>query len=77
MTNNISEVPIFTKSITLDSFLKWAGIAETGGHAKQLIQDGQVTVNNAIEFRRSRKLSASDIICVDKMCFRIQMQEHE
>ena len=40
------EVFINTEFIRLDSFLKFKGIAETGGQAKQFIHDGIVKVNH-------------------------------
>ncbi len=50
--------------IRLDQFLKFTGLAETGGHAKLLIQAGEVAVNGAVETRRRRKLFASDVVAV-------------
>ncbi len=50
--------------IRLDQFLKLSGIAQTGGHAKLLIQDGDVQVNGEVEYRRRRKLVAGDTILV-------------
>lgn len=47
---------IRTDFITLDAFLKWAGVAESGGHAKALVASGQVSVDGAAETRRGRKL---------------------
>ena len=38
-------VNITTEFIRLDAFLKFKGIAETGGQAKTFIQDGIVKVN--------------------------------
>jgi len=46
--------------IKLDQFLKWAGVAPTGGQAKLLIQDGAVRVNGAVETRRGRRLHRGD-----------------
>jgi ribosome-associated protein len=46
--------------IKLDSFMKWQNLAETGGQAKLLIQDGEVKVNGKIETRRGRKLVNGD-----------------
>jgi ribosome-associated protein len=46
--------------IKLDQFLKWSGAADTGGHAKQVVQDGQVQVNGETETRRGRKLRKGD-----------------
>ncbi len=42
------------ETIKLDQFLKLAGLVETGGEAKHLIQSGQVMVNRAVETRRGR-----------------------
>ena len=41
----IRHVKIKTLFIRLDQLLKYTGIAETGGHAKELIADGEVFVN--------------------------------
>lgn len=51
-------------SIKLDQFLKWAGIVQTGGEAKMLIQSGEVRVNGAVETRRGRKLLSGDRVLV-------------
>jgi ribosome-associated protein len=47
-------------TIKLDQFLKFQGLAQTGGQAKLLIQSGEVRVNGAIETRRGRKLVKGD-----------------
>ena len=46
----------------LGSFLKLAGAATTGGHAKLLVQEGAVTVNGAVETRRGRELRDGDVV---------------
>ena len=51
--------------IRLDQYLKISDIAQTGGHAKLMIQNGEVAVNNEIELRRGRKLYAGDQVEVD------------
>ena len=51
-----------TLPIRLDHFLKFRGFAQTGGHAKILIQDGEVTVNGELETRRRRKLNSGDVV---------------
>ena len=58
------EKEIKTEFIKLDSFLKYADIAGTGGEAKVLIQDGLVSVNGSIERQRGKKLRSGDIISV-------------
>ena len=52
-------------AIRLDQFLKWHGVAGTGGQAKLLIQSGRVAVNGEAETRRRRKLLPGDVIVVD------------
>ena len=47
---------------TLSAALKLAGLAETGGHAKRLIQAGEVKVNGRVETRRKHRLQEGDEI---------------
>jgi ribosome-associated protein len=60
----IREVPITDESIRLGQFLKLAGLAEHGGHAKMLIEAEDVTVNGRVELRRGRQLETGDVIAV-------------
>ncbi len=50
--------------IELIKLLKIKRIAQTGGHAKIMIENGEVVVNNEIEFRKRKKLRKGDIILV-------------
>lgn len=52
------------KHIKLGDFLKLKGMAESGGHAKIMIQSGAVRVNGITETRRGRKLRVKDMIMV-------------
>lgn len=54
-----------SETIRLDQFLKLAGVVGTGGQAKLLIQDGQVSVNGEVEIRRRRQLRPGDIVEFD------------
>lgn len=66
-----SVVEIQTPFIKLDSFLKFAGVAQTGGHAKELISDGLVTVNGEVCTARGKKLySGYKVECL-KECFEV------
>ncbi|MGB9682724.1 MAG: RNA-binding S4 domain-containing protein [bacterium] len=58
----MKEVEIYTESITLSQFLKWIGIAQTGGGAKLLIQQGLVTVNGKVQTKRGKILRENDIV---------------
>ncbi|QDT91387.1 RNA-binding S4 domain-containing protein [Gimesia algae] len=48
--------------IRLDQFLKIQAAVGTGGHAKVVIQGGEVTVNGVVETRRRKQLSPGDIV---------------
>ena len=55
----------------LDQFLKYQGLTESGGEAKQRIQRGDVRVNGSIELRRGRQLAAGDLVEIDGHCLRV------
>ena len=57
-------IPITTEYIKLESFLKLSGVAETGGMAKGMIQDGEVKVNEEECTQRGRKLRPGDRVTV-------------
>ena len=59
------EVSIATPFIKLDSFLKFAGAAETGGQAKELVQEGKVLVNGEPCTMRGKKLRPGDRAVID------------
>ncbi|MBP2330315.1 ribosome-associated protein [Kibdelosporangium banguiense] len=58
------DVSIRDDSIRLGQFLKLAGLAEDGSHAKELIETGDVAVNGEREYRRGRQLRLGDVVAV-------------
>ncbi|WP_319419042.1 RNA-binding S4 domain-containing protein [Pleurocapsa sp. FMAR1] len=60
--------------IKLDQFLKWQGVAQTGGEAKIIIKQGQVEVNGEEEIRRGRKLVTGDRVTVAGITHRVELQ---
>jgi ribosome-associated protein len=56
------EVGITRQPVELYKILKFEGLVTTGGEAKLLIADGQVTVNGEIETRRRKKIVDGDVI---------------
>jgi ribosome-associated protein len=64
MTNPdlIDDVPIGGESIRLGQFLKFAGLFDTGGDVKGVINDGLVSVNGEVDRRRGRQLQLGDIV---------------
>lgn len=50
--------------IRLGQFLKYAGIAESGAHARDLIAAGDVEVDGQIETQRGRQLHGGEVVSV-------------
>lgn len=65
------DVPITTDTIRLGQALKLAGIADSGGEARALVESGAVTVNGEAERRRGRQLQRGDVIAVEGESVRI------
>lgn len=57
-------VNIKTAFIKLDQLLKFSGVAQTGGHAKELITEGKVNLNGEICTMRGKKIKSGDHIKV-------------
>jgi ribosome-associated protein len=55
-------VKITIQPVELYKILKFEGLTATGGEAKLVIGDGQVTVNGEIETRRRKKIVDGDTI---------------
>lgn len=53
---------IRSEPVELVKLLKFEGLVGSGGEAKIVITDGQVTVNGEVETRKRRKIVAGDVI---------------
>jgi ribosome-associated protein len=51
--------------IQLNQLLKLLGLVDTGGEANQRIVDGEVKVNNTVEYQKRKKLRLGDVIFFD------------
>lgn len=60
----MKNIKIETDYIKLDQFLKYVGIAETGGEGKIIIKKGKVKVNGEVTTKRGKKIKKGDIIKV-------------
>ena len=58
-------------TIRLGQLLKLAGLAESGGEARTLVQDGEVRVNGETELRRGRQLHRGDLVEVARERVRV------
>ena len=54
------EISITTEYIKLQDLLKFAGLVETGGEAKERVQAGEVLVNGEPCLQRGKKLRPGD-----------------
>ncbi len=60
------QVQIHTEFIKLQDLLKFAGAVETGGDAKQIIQEGRVQVNGELCTMRGKKMRPGDVAVIDQ-----------
>ena len=58
----INKISIKEDFIRLDSAMKLGDLVVTGGHAKIVIQEGEVKVNGEVCTMRGKKLHKGDII---------------
>lgn len=66
------EISITTEYIKLDQFLKLVGIAESGGHAKEIVAEGVVYVNGYVTTMRGKKIYPGDKVELDEYMFTIK-----
>lgn len=58
----IVKIPIEEDYIRLDSLLKFAGAADTGGQAKLAVINGEVKLNGETCLQRGRKIRKGDVV---------------
>ena len=63
---------ISTDFIKLDSFLKMCDAVQTGGHAKMVIQDGEVKVNGEVWTQRGKKLRKGDFAEFERTVYTVE-----
>ncbi|WP_255491828.1 MULTISPECIES: RNA-binding S4 domain-containing protein [unclassified Actinotalea] len=61
---DVQDVPVDEAGIRLGQFLKLAGIAESGAHARALLEEGEVRVDGELEQRRGRQLATGAVVVV-------------
>lgn len=66
------DIKITTEFIKLDSLLKFAGAAETGGEAKEAVQNGEVLYNGEICTMRGKKVRPGDTVEFDGCIINVQ-----
>ena len=51
--------------IELCQFIKFGGLAASGGEAKQLVAEGSVMLNGVVETQKRKKLAAGDRVTLN------------
>ena len=69
MTENIK---IKGEFIRLDDLLKVTGSVVTGGHAKIVIQEGEVKVNGEVCTMRGKKIRSGDSVDFQGTCYTVE-----
>ena len=69
-------VNINTDYIRLDAFLKLCDMVQSGGHAKAVIQQGEVRVNGEVCLQRGKKLREGDEAELDNIVCVIEKNEN-
>ena len=67
------KIEIKTEFIKLDSLLKYSGIVETGGIAKEIIKDGAVKFNGEVCTMRGKKVRVGDIVAIEELNTEIEI----
>ncbi len=62
---SITPVTVREVPIELCQFIKFGGLAATGGEAKQQIAAGQVTLNGVVETQKRKKLAVGDKVTLN------------
>lgn len=65
------DVVIAGDMIRLGRLLKLAGLAQSGGEARELVQEGAVRVNGEVEMRRGRQLRRGELVEVGAQAVRV------
>ena len=65
-------IAIRTEFIKLDALLKFSGVCETGGLAKEAVQKGEVSVNGEVCTMRGKKIRPGDRVIIDDITLLIE-----
>lgn len=75
MPDTLTEIEVRPPFIKLEQFLKLSAAVETGGMAKQVINDRLVTVNGEVCTMRGKKLKGGEKVEFDGQVFLCTVKE--
>lgn len=58
-------IAISTEFITIDKLLKFSGVADTGGQAFLMVEDGVVKLNGKTVTEKRKKVFPGDLVNID------------
>lgn len=61
------DIEITTEYIKLDQLLKHAGVSQTGGEAKYIIQNERVLLNGEEVRQRGKKICSGDVVIIGEI----------
>ncbi|HBK47571.1 MAG TPA: RNA-binding protein [Xanthomonadaceae bacterium] len=67
----ILEFELDRDHVELNQLLKLAGIADSGGQGKAIVASGAVTVDGAVELRKTAKIRAGQTVRLDDVEIRV------
>lgn len=59
------QIAIITEFITMDKLLKFSGVADTGGQAFLMVEDGIIKLNGKLVTEKRKKVVPGDIVNID------------
>ena len=59
------QIAIITEFITMDKLLKFSGVADTGGQAFLMVEDGISKLNGKLVTEKRKKVFPGDIVNID------------
>ena len=71
----MKKIAIKDEFIKLGQAMKLAGLVDSGVEAKEIIQNGEVSVNGEVETRRGKKLYPGDIFSYNGEDVAVQEKE--
>ena len=70
-------IEITTATITMDKLLKFSGVADTGGQAFMMVEDGVVRLNGQLVTEKRKQVRPGDIVNIDNQIELTIVQEAE
>jgi len=71
-TDPVDDISIGGEMIRPGQFLKFSGLLDSGGDAKEVVIDGYVTVNGEVDRRRGRQLHDGDLVTFEGRTVRVR-----